>query len=91
MTNLCGKSAAADPFLSREGTMCSKQDAWTTGGSTLVERKGFAGVYFFPAAAIDFFLFCRARQLSCMLIKCTTAVVHAHKSGQTKNRYVHAL
>jgi len=42
------KSAAADPFLPREATLYSKQEAWTTGGSKLVERKGFAGVYFFP-------------------------------------------
>ncbi len=52
-----GKSAAADPFLSREATLCSKQEAWTTGGSTLLERKGLQGFIFFHAVAIDFFLF----------------------------------
>ena len=57
MANLCGKSAAADPFLSREATLFSKEDPWSTGGSTLLEGKGFAGVYFFSPAAMDFLFF----------------------------------
>jgi hypothetical protein len=54
MANLCGKSAPGDPFLSCEATMCSKEDPWSTGGRTLLEGKGFAGVYFFFPVAIDF-------------------------------------
>jgi hypothetical protein len=51
------KSAAADPVLPREATLYSKQEAWTTGGSTLVEGKGFAGVYFFLRRLPLIFLF----------------------------------
>ena len=41
-----GKSAAADPFLSREATLCSKEDPLRTGSSTRLKGKVLQGFTF---------------------------------------------
>ena len=46
MANLCGKSATADPFLSREATLCSKEDPLRTGSSTRLKGKVLQGFIF---------------------------------------------
>ncbi len=60
IANLCGKNAAADPFLSREAVLCPKEDPWTTGGITVL-RERFCRVYFFPVTVMEFFLFSEIR------------------------------
>jgi hypothetical protein len=46
MADLCGKSAAADPFLSREATLCSKEYPLRTGSSTRLKGKVLQGFTF---------------------------------------------
>ena len=55
MVNLCGKSAAAGPrVLSREATLCSKEDPHCTGYAR-IQGKGFAGFIFFAWLPWNFF------------------------------------
>jgi len=57
MANLCGKSAAADPFLSREATLCFKEDPLRTGSSTRLKGKVLQGFSFFSRLPWRFFFF----------------------------------
>jgi hypothetical protein len=58
-----GKSAAADPFLSREATLCSKEDPLRTGSSTRLKGKVLQGITFFSRLPwILFFFFLSIRE-----------------------------
>jgi len=72
MVNLCGKSAAAGPrVLSREATLCSKEDPHCTGYAR-IQGKGFAGFIFFAWLPWNFFfslMTCTAKLYARVLMK----------------------